>query len=48
MALTTLIPTAYIVSQTKASLSGMVTDSSKKPLSFTTVRIYKQIVQRQS
>src|SRR5450432_210772 len=37
-----LIPTAYTFSQTKASLSGMVTDSSKKPLSFATVRIFKQ------
>lgn len=36
-----LIPTAYAFSQTKVSLSGMVTDSSKRPLSFATVRILK-------
>jgi hypothetical protein len=36
-----LIPTAYAFSQSKTSLSGTVTDSNKKPLSFATVRILK-------
>lgn len=34
--------TAYTFSQTKGSISGAVADSSKKPLSFVTVRIFKQ------
>jgi len=37
-----LIPTAWSFSQSKASLSGIVKDSSKKPLSFVTIRIFKQ------
>jgi len=37
-----ITPTAYAFSQNRASLSGMVTDSSKKTLSFVTVRIFKQ------
>src|SRR5258706_1106452 len=42
VALATLIPTAYTFAQTKTSLLGTVTDSSKKPISFATVRIFKQ------
>lgn len=37
-----ITPAAYTFTQTKGSLSGMVADSSKKPLSFVTVRLFKQ------